>query len=68
LDASKRRELFKVALTGIDEVTSISGDPAVDEPDHGYPREAYGASFRELQALLKEKDSTFGGLVRVLNK
>lgn len=62
------RELFKVALTGIDEVTSISSAPEVDEPDLGYPREAYGASFRELQTLLKKHDSGLGGLVRVLNK
>jgi hypothetical protein len=62
------RELFKVALTGIDEVSSISSDPEVDEPDHGYPRAAYGASFRELQTLLKQQDAGLGGLVRVLNK
>lgn len=62
------RELFKVALTGIDEVTSISGDTEIAEPDHGYPREAHGASFRELQAMLKKQDSGFGGLVRVFNK
>ncbi|MFT5322430.1 MAG: hypothetical protein ACI8P0_000265 [Planctomycetaceae bacterium] len=67
-DLDLGRELFKVTLTGIDEVTSISGGPEIDEPDHGYPREAYGASFRELQTMLKKQDAGLGGLVRVLNK
>ena len=67
-DLDLGRELFKLTLTGIDEVTSISGGPEIDEPDHGYPREAYGASFRELQTMLKKQDAGLGGLVRVLNK
>jgi hypothetical protein len=41
-----------------------------DAPDleHGESIRAQGAILRQLHALLKEKDPTFGGLVRVRNK
>lgn len=41
-----------------------------DAPDlkHGEAFEAHGAMLRQFQAWLKEKDPSFGGLVRVQNK
>ena len=36
--------------------------------DGGTAIEAHGAVLRQVQAWLKEKDSGFGGLVRVQNK
>jgi hypothetical protein len=39
-----------------------------DLPAEGVPIRAHGAELRLLQALLKEKDPGFGGLVRVQNK
>ena len=41
-----------------------------DAPDleHGDAMRAQGAVLRELHTLLKDKDPSFGGLVRVMNK
>ena len=36
--------------------------------EHGEAIEAHGGVLRQLQAWLKEKDASFGGLVRVQNK
>ena len=36
--------------------------------EYGEAMRAQGAALRELHALLREKDPSFGGLVRVLNK
>jgi len=38
------------------------------EWEHGAMIRAQGAVLRQLQAWLKEKDPSFGGLVRVMNK
>jgi hypothetical protein len=60
-----------VAESTIREIENINSflEPA-DEVDIDYGAAIYGkdASLRELHALLKEKDPSFGGLVRVINK
>ena len=40
----------------------------VTDLEHGVASRADGSTLRELHALLKSKDSGFGGLVRVMNK
>ena len=48
-------------------VTKLEGDDGPELPT-GVPVRAHGAVLRQLHALLKERDPSFGGLVRVQNK
>ena len=55
-------------MKGIDETTVTDNNADIADPDHGHPREAHGPAFRDLQAMLKKEDVSFGGLVRIQNK
>ena len=44
------------------------GRSAAPDPEQGEALRAQGAVLRQLHAWLKEKDPSFGGLVRVQNK
>ena len=58
------------SLTGQSQIEEASEQSDTEERDveFGKSIESQGGSLRALQALLKEKDPTFGGLVRVMNK
>ena len=60
------KELFGAALTGGEALANISGDGI--DAEHGMLQEAQNGMLRELHVLLKKKDPSFGGLVRVQNK
>ena len=62
------KTVIDASLKGSEKVTDWldSGDSTSLEEGEGI--RAKGATLRELQALLKERDPGFGGLVRVTNK
>lgn len=62
------KELFSSVLVGSDVLTGGSGDDRISEMEHGEGMNAQNAMLRELHAFLKERDPSFGGLVRVQNQ
>ncbi|MDT4953465.1 MAG: hypothetical protein QOJ02_1603 [Acidobacteriota bacterium] len=55
-------------LKGGEKLGSWLGRSDTPDLEHGEAIRAQGATLRELHALLKEQDASFGGLVRVQNK
>jgi internalin A len=51
-----------------DQIARTGGASTSSGLDQGDAIRAHGATLREFQALLKAKDPSFGGLVRVRNK
>ncbi|MBC6472260.1 MAG: hypothetical protein GDA48_05140 [Hormoscilla sp. GM102CHS1] len=64
--AAMEKEL-QLGQKTLDDATREGGDQGHDESED-VPMRAEGAVLRELHAILKAKDPTFGGLVRVQNK
>jgi len=64
--AAMKKEL-QLGQKTLDDATREGGDQGHDESED-VPMRAEGAVLRELHAILKAKDPTFGGLVRVQNK
>ena len=56
------------ALKGSEKVEDRVAEGDAAELEHGRAIRARGAALRQLHTILKEKDSTFGGLVRVQNR
>jgi internalin A len=59
---------FESVLKGTDKVEDWAIDGGVTELDHGDAIRAQGGILRQLHAMLKDKDPSFGGLVRVQNR
>lgn len=55
-------------LKDTDKISVWQDKPDVLDLPHGVAQEAEGALLREFHTFLKEKDPSFGGLVRVMNK
>jgi hypothetical protein len=56
------------ALKGSEKAEDWLAESDAPELEHGRAIRAGGAALRQLHILLKEKDPTFGGLVRVQNR
>jgi len=52
---------------GMEKAKDLLGQKSFDV-EHGGEIRAQGANLRQLHALLKQKDPSFGGLIRVRNK
>lgn len=66
LDFSK--EIIDASLEASEKVNEWLGQSDTTRVEHGEAINASGATLRELHALLKLKDPSFGGLIRVMNK
>ena len=62
------KEIIDASLDGSEKIGSWMGGKDEVSLEHGEAIRAHGATLRELQALLKAKDASFGGLIRVQNK
>jgi hypothetical protein len=62
------KALFGATLKGGGAIADVSGDDIISAAEHGEARQAQNAMLRELHALLKKRDPSFGGLERVQNK
>ena len=62
------KEVIDASLTGSEKAVDWLGSGDSTNIEHGEGIRAQGATLRELHALLKAKDPSFGGLVRVMNK
>lgn len=62
------KDIIDASLSGSEKVGDWLGGGTTTDLEHGEAIRAQGATLRELHALLKTKDPSFGGLVRVMNK
>jgi hypothetical protein len=62
------KEIIDASLGASEKVGDWLDTGDTTDLEHGIAVRAQGATLRELQALLKAKDPSFGGLVRVMNK
>ncbi len=66
LDFSK--SVIDAAIGETAKIGDFLGSAETTKLEHGVATRADGSTLRELHALLKAKDPSFGGLVRVMNK
>jgi GTPase SAR1 family protein len=62
------KEVIDASLSGSEKIGKWLNSGETTELEYGEMIRAHSATLRELQALLKAKDPSFGGLVRVMNK
>jgi hypothetical protein len=62
------KDVIEASLEGSEKIGDWLGGKDVTSLEHGEAIRAQGATLRELHTLLKAKDPSFGGLVRVMNK
>lgn len=62
------KDVIDASLEGSEKISDWLGRSESTALEHGEAIRAHGATLRELHALLKAKDPSFGGLVRVMNK
>jgi len=62
------KNVIEASLDGTEKFHDwAGGDPSL-KLEHGEAIRAHGGMLREIQTLLKSKDPSFGGLIRVMNK
>ncbi len=62
------KSVIDASINEVAAIGELMGSADTISLEHGKETRAHGATLRELHALLKARDSSFGGLVRVMNK